>query len=127
MAFDKSRPTPPLALRTDFGQAFDGADELPQLRSQARRGIDDPHPASPPETILEPMVEHVGDAHREHVHSTEAVAVEMTIVTDRPPRDNTQESGFLLGLPNRRLARLFAMVDRALRHDPAPAARSGDE
>src|SRR5262245_31142847 len=116
-----------MSLPVELRQALDCVDELPQLRAQAFGRRDDPHPSPPSQPVLEPMLENVGHAHGKYVDPTWAIAIDVTVVTDRPPRHNTQEPGLLLGLANRRVARQFTMVDRALGHDPAPAARCRDE
>ena len=96
-------------------------DELPQLFPQAGRGIGDAHPASPPKLVLEPVLEHVGDAHQVDVHPTRAIAVDVTIAAERLPRDNAPQAGFFLGFADRRVAGPLTVVDRPLRHDPALA------
>ncbi len=52
-----------------------------------------------------------------------AVAVHMSIATERLPRDHAAEAGFLLGFADRRVARSLTFIDPALGDNPTlPAA-----
>jgi hypothetical protein len=102
--------------------AFDVVDEPPQLSPQTCRGIRERHPTSPPKLLLEPVLEHLCDAHQIDVDVIGSVAVDVEITAERLTCDNAEQSCFFLGFADCRVARLLAVVDRPLRHDP-PFAR----
>ena len=106
-------------------QMFDAVDELPELVAHTGRRIRDRHPAASTELRLAPVIEHVGDAHQVHIDPTGAIAVHMSITTERLPRDHAPQAGFLFGFADRRVARSLTFIDPALRDNPTlPAARS---
>src|SRR5262245_10598065 len=126
-AVNGSLCTPATALRVEFDDALDGVDELLQLFAQAGRRGGDTHPPPPSQSVFEPVVEHIGDAHQIHVHSAGTLTLDAQILTKRLSRDDAQQACFLLGLSNRRFTWLLPVVDGSLRHHPTLAPGGRDQ
>src|SRR5262249_16295482 len=65
-------------------------------------------------------------AHDVDIDVVEVVALRMAIAADRFARDDASQAGFLLGFTDRRLTRLFALVNRAFWENPTLAGRARD-
>src|SRR5262249_3250529 len=113
--------------RASLAFGLEMMDELADFLAQVFRCVGYPHPAASPDIILEPVLEHVRDAHQIHIDPATLSAPDVVVPADGLPRHHAAQPCLLLCFPNRRVARSFAIVDRAFRHNPPFAPCCCDE
>src|SRR5215470_3751351 len=102
-------------------------EEWMEFLAQAGSGRFGLHPTPAADVVLQPVFEDLRHPHDVDGDAAASSIVHVLVAAKGLSRHETLQSGFFLGLADGGIARMLAVVDRALWHAPALALRGGHQ